>query len=646
VFSARVACVVAAALLLGGAQFAGVLVDRASGDKVALEAAHTAREAAARARDRLEGESRALTAMARDTLAIPPLVTALNERTDGRLLGELLAEAPWWQRYAEVAVAFSYKGTVVAYAQPGLRGVGFGQLVSQVRMGGEPISALLPGPASAQLVCALAVPGATYLPAVVEVMAKPLDDRRLQAIADEVHGSVLVMDGKRPLGRAGPDAALLERSMRPDHPESPEPGWAMSWFSMGPELSLWVGTRPGDVVRAQASANRKRKALLWAGAVVLAAPLLVLALRRKPKPPPRRRGTGTVPTRVRPPSIAIAVSAPQPVAPMPVIDALLARYQLIERIAEGTQAEVFTAISQGGGAPRRSLVVKRMRPELAETPAAVAHFTEEASLLSKLSHPNLVPVYDCGEVDGAHFIAEEYVVGRDLGRLGRKLAESGRPPLSPAGALYVAHEILAGLAYLHAPCPGQDAPAGFVHRELTPDKVMVSRLGKVKLLDFRIMRVQERPALGEVGKVLGNVDFMSPEQARGRPLDARSDLFSVGLLVYHCLTRESLYRGDTHYDRLQRAAHGPGPQELERLAALPVPFPTLLAKALSPNPDRRFQSAVELRGAVAPFIGGGEDEVSELVSELFADELQAEIDHLLEPGPAQAAAARVDRRSG
>jgi eukaryotic-like serine/threonine-protein kinase len=322
------------------------------------------------------------------------------------------------------------------------------------------------------------------------------------------------------------------------------------------------------------------------------------------------------------------VARPRPVEPQPEIEAMLARYQLIDRIAEGTVSEVFTAFSHGGGGPRRTIAVKRLRPDQIENPAAVTHFTEEATLLSRLSHPNLVAVHDSGEVDGTYFIAEEYVVGRDLGRITRKLVEGGRAPLSPAGVLYVVHEVLGALAYLHAPSPSQDAPDGFLHHDLVPRKVIVSRLGKVKLLDFKIIRAHQQVPQAEIGAAKAMVDFMSPEQARGRPLDRRSDLFSVGLLLYHCATGEALYRGDTQYDRVSRAAHGPGPQEHIRITALPAPLPALLKKALDPRPERRFQTADEFLAAVAPYIEGGEDEVAGVISDLFDDELQQEIDRL------------------
>jgi hypothetical protein len=530
-----------------------------------------------------------------------------------------------------MAAAACYRGQQVAFAEPGLRGVPFGQVVAQVRAHGDTASATLAGQTHAHVVAALTVPGTVSYPPVVFVLGKALDDAALAQLAETAHGSVMVVDDKRSLGHAGPDAELLERTLRPDRTDRGEPGWAMSWFSIGPELAMWVGTRPVEIARAQASADKKKKAGLWSGALLLAIPIVVSAFRKKP-PAPKGRArprTRTVGVAQQPIAVAPApVPRPRPVEPQPEIEAMLARYQLIDRIAEGTVSEVFTAFSHGGGGPRRTIAVKRLRPDQIENPGAVTHFTEEATLLSRLSHPNLVAVHDSGEVDGTYFIAEEYVVGRDLGRITRKLVEGGRAPLSPAGVLYVVHEVLGGLAYLHAPSPGQDAPDGFLHHDLAPRKVIVSRLGKVKLLDFKIIRAHQQAPQAEIGAAKAMVDFMSPEQARGRPLDRRSDLFSVGLLLYHCATGEALYRGDTQYDRVSRAANGPGPHEHTRIAALPAPLAGILKKALDPRPERRFQTADEFVAAVAPYIEGGEDEVAGVISDLFDDELQQEIDRL------------------
>jgi hypothetical protein len=632
VLSARILGVAIAALLFAGAHLAGTALDRASSERVAAEAERVASESATRVRDSLTEESRTVSRMASDAMAIPPLVSALNGHTEGRDLADMLTSAPWWEPFRGLAAAVSYKGQVVAYSEPRLRGVPFGQVIAQVRAHGDAASATLAGQTNAHMVTALVVPGTVSYPPVVFVLGKALDDAMLAKLAEIAHGSVMVVEGKRSLGHAGPDAELLERTLRPDRTDKGDPGWAMSWFAIGPELSLWVGTRPVEIARAQASVDKKKKAGLWAGALLLAIPVVVSAFRKQP-PAPQKRG------RQRPRAVGVAAAgaaaqaAPAPVAkprpePPPEIEAMLARYQLIDRIGEGSISEVFTSFSHGGGGPRRTLVVKRLRTDQIENPAAITHFTEEAGLLSRLSHPNLVSVYDSGEVDGTYFIAEEYVVGRDLGRITRKLLDGGRAPLSPAGVLYVIHEVLGALGYLHTANPAQDAPHGFLHHDLAPRKVMVSRLGKVKLLDFKILRANKQTPQTEIGASKGLVDFMSPEQARGRPIDRRSDLFSVGLLLYHCATGEALYRGDTQYDRVSRAAHGPGPQEHTRIAALPTPLGGILKKALDAHPDRRFQSAAEFQAAIAPLMEGGEDEVAGVISDLFDDELQQEIERL------------------
>jgi serine/threonine-protein kinase len=179
---------------------------------------------------------------------------------------------------------------------------------------------------------------------------------------------------------------------------------------------------------------------------------------------------------------------------------------------------------------------------------------------------------------------------------------------------------------------------------------MVSRIGDVKLLDFGIMKsgnsVSDSASKTELGTVKGNVDFMSPEQARGRDVDQRSDLFSVGLVLHHCVAREPLYQGDSLYDRLNRAASGPGPEELARLAALPAPIAQLLARALQVDPDGRFQTATEFRSAVSAHIAGGEGELASLIGELFAAELQAEVDLLASVTAPPRVEEQPDRKSG
>jgi serine/threonine protein kinase len=640
---------------------------------VTAEAQRSAQEAALRARDALAAQAKQVATLAEEARRTPALVAALGGRTEPRALGDLLASAPWWERHRALATGISYKDNLIAFAQPGLRGLSFGQLVAQVRTTGAPAAAVLPGPTRVHLVSALAIPGPPSLPPAVLVLSRTVDDALLAALAQSAGGAVQLRDGPRALGSAGADAARLADSLPAEAAPAADPGWATSSVWLGPQLALIVGVRPVALNQALNAVDLRRKLLFWGVAVLLAVPLIISSFRRARRPARARPRARTQTARIRPPAPAepapaaatggdpASAAGPAPGRPGPrprprprERGTTLGRYQLVDRIGEGTLAEVFTAVFQGAGGVHRSVVVKRLRAEMAENPAAVAHFTDEAKLLSKLVHPNLVPVFDCGEADDSYFIAEEYVVGRDVHRLTKRLLESGHPPLSLSGTMYVIHEILGGLAYVHGERPGLDAPAGFLHRDISPHNVMVSRLGEVKLLDFRIARAQKDLALVDAGAgagtgtgaAKGHVDFLSPEQARGRGVDHRSDLFSVGLLLFQCAAREPLYRGDTQYDRLSRAAHGPGLQEVERLAALPAPLPALLKRALATNPENRYQSAAEFREAVAPHVRAGEDEVAGLVSDLFADELQAEIDHLSMAVPAPAVAPRADRRLG
>jgi eukaryotic-like serine/threonine-protein kinase len=312
----------------------------------------------------------------------------------------------------------------------------------------------------------------------------------------------------------------------------------------------------------------------------------------------------------------------------------LGRYVLLERIGEGGMAEVFTSVSFGSNGFRRFFVVKRLRPEMSSNPLAVAHFIDEANLASTLVHPNIVPVFDFGEVEGTYYLAQEYIVGRDLGRLRRRMAERGDRPFSMSAMLYLAHELLGALEYAHDKRDDDGSPLHIVHRDVTPENVLVSERGEVKLLDFGIVKsAQGRLAQTEIGHVKGNVDFMAPEQARGKPVDRRADLFSVGLVLYFAAAAEPLYRGETLYDRLQRAATGPGTDELARLDALPHPLPEILHRALAVAPEARFQSAAEFRAVLVDLIEGGDAELAATVRRNFERDLHLEQERLTSAFP-------------
>ncbi|HEY4395162.1 MAG TPA: serine/threonine-protein kinase [Polyangia bacterium] len=299
------------------------------------------------------------------------------------------------------------------------------------------------------------------------------------------------------------------------------------------------------------------------------------------------------------------------------------RYRLLRRIDGGGMADIYTAVLHGAEGFRRLFVLKRLRPELVRSRNAVDQFIDEAKLGSSLSHPNIVPVFDFGKVADEYFMAQEYVVGRDISRLLRRHVERVGRPLDERLMLYVAHEVLDALAYAHALDDEKGQPLGLVHRDVSPGNIMLTDRGEVKLLDFGIVKALGRVSTSETGVVKGNVDFMSPEQARSEPVDARSDLFSLGLVIHRGLTDQRLYkRSDGDFEHLRQAGLGPTPKQLVSLDDLPLAGP-IVRRALALDPALRYQSAAEFAAAVAPHTAGGKAEAAVLMRRLFDDELRA-----------------------
>jgi serine/threonine protein kinase len=265
-----------------------------------------------------------------------------------------------------------------------------------------------------------------------------------------------------------------------------------------------------------------------------------------------------------------------------------------------------------------------LRAELAREPSVVAQFIDEANLASSLVHSNIIPVFDFGKVGEEYFMAQEYILGRDLGRLTLRAVEREQRALSPLVVFYAAAETLKALEYAHAKLGDNGRPLGIVHRDVSPSNILLSARGEVKLFDFGIVKAEGRVTKTQHGVVKGNVSFMSPEQARGTAIDARADLFSLGLVMYYCLTGDVLYHGNTTYELLVKAATGPGAEELARIAELPAPAADIVGRALQIDPAERYQSAADFAAAVAPHVAGAPAEAARLMRELFTSDFQEE----------------------
>jgi serine/threonine protein kinase len=317
-----------------------------------------------------------------------------------------------------------------------------------------------------------------------------------------------------------------------------------------------------------------------------------------------------------------ALAAPAPAAPStPQSGAgvMLGRYRMLERIGEGGMAEIFIAAAHGAEGFVRHFVVKRMHAHLARNRDAVNQFIDEARLQSALVHSNIVPVFDFGRAGDEYFLALEYIHGCDLERLVRRHVEVFGRSLSVPVAFYIMHEVLDALAYAHGRNDQEGKTMGIVHRDVAPGNILVSLRGEVKLSDFGIAKAEGRVSRTELGMIKGNVSFMSPEQARGEAVDLRSDLFSAAVVLYYCLTAQFLYRDETMFNRLVRAAIGPAMSEFSQLETLPPIAAGVLKKALSLEPSRRYQSAREFGRDLAGHFTAGRTELADLMETLFPE---------------------------
>jgi serine/threonine-protein kinase len=311
--------------------------------------------------------------------------------------------------------------------------------------------------------------------------------------------------------------------------------------------------------------------------------------------------------------------APAPTAAQSGPGTMLGRYKLIERIGEGGMAEIFIAAAHGAEGFVRHFVVKRMHAHLARNRDAVNQFIDEARLQSGLVHSNIVPVFDFGRAGDEYFLALEYIHGCDLERLVRRHVEVFGRSLSVPVAFYIMHEVLDALAYAHGRTDPEGKTMGIVHRDVAPGNILVSLRGEVKLSDFGIAKAEGRVSRTELGMIKGNVSFMSPEQARGEAVDLRSDLFSAAVVLYYCLTAQFLYRDETMFNRLVRAAIGPAMSEFSQLDALAPIAAGVLKKSLSLEPARRYQSAREFGRDLAGHFTAGRTELADLMETLFPE---------------------------
>jgi len=275
----------------------------------------------------------------------------------------------------------------------------------------------------------------------------------------------------------------------------------------------------------------------------------------------------------------------------------IGRYELLARLGAGGMGEIFLARAKGAGGFEKRVVIKRILPHLARDPGFVERFVAEGRLVVQLRHAGIAQVLDMGEEDGVFYLAMEHVDGRDLSEL-VKLARTGGVALPLPVALAILCRLLEALDHAHRATDADGAPMGIIHRDVSPSNVMVSRAGEVKLLDFGIARATERLHTTETGAIRGKFSYMSPQQAAGEELDARSDLFSVGVLAWELLAGARPFDAPSDLLTLDRIRfHDPGP--LRAVAPeVPEEVAGVVERLLAKDPADRFQSADEAQRAL------------------------------------------------
>ena len=605
-----------------------VVLARADGGRTGQARTNDARTddalaAGLRAADGVETLLGALAAQVQNGTANPRLMAALDAKVDAATLGDLLLTEPWWEAFRRSVDGFALYGSdpqaLVASHLPA--GFDARAVIREARQAGHARSSLTVVSGQVMLVAAAPVvlAGRSIRPALVSVRA--LDAEVLAGVAERAGASVAVTDGLQllvvaaPRGGGGAPGTAAGRDSAAAFAEAlalPVPGvgtfGGFAAASRGLSSDLRSDLRILALV-AEPRGTGLSLSHLSSGALAILIIGVMLAL-----------GSFTaLSVRVGPKKTAGASKGGDPAARM------VGRYTLVSRIGEGGMAEIYSAVTTGVGAFRRPVVIKRLRPELAADPNAVAQFRDEANLLAAFNHPNIVAVHDFGRWDNHFFLAEEYVAGRNLGRIIEQcFARTGCPPALELIA-YVAREILKALDYAHKMENGEGRPLKIVHRDVSPENIVVTPQGEVKLLDFGIVKAAEgRVTKTEIGMVKGNVTFMAPEQARGMDVDGRADLYSLALVLYTCCTGRALYTADGMYERLVQAATGPGPVERAAIGRLPQPFATVIGRATDPDLDRRYATAREMAADLKNWAMHGATPTAMLVNELFGEELKEE----------------------
>jgi serine/threonine-protein kinase len=300
----------------------------------------------------------------------------------------------------------------------------------------------------------------------------------------------------------------------------------------------------------------------------------------------------------------------------------LGRYELVAKLASGGMASVYLGRAVGAGGFERVVAIKLCRPELAEDPAFRTMFLDEARLAARIHHPNVVATIDVSDGDALYLVMDYVEGGRVSDLITLEAPRGGHVPI--AIALRVLVDALSGLHAAHTALGPSGEPLKIVHRDVSPQNVLVGVDGVTRVVDFGVAKAEARATTTGDNEIKGKLAYMAPEQVRSAGVTARSDLFAAAIVAWELLTGARLFAGDSKSDVLQRVLYAPIPKPRSRRPEIPVAIEAVVLRALSREPAERFADAREfaeaIEGAGAPI--ASPREVGDYVASLLADRIE------------------------
>ena len=305
---------------------------------------------------------------------------------------------------------------------------------------------------------------------------------------------------------------------------------------------------------------------------------------------------------------------------------LFGKYCLLERVSVGGMAEVFRAKPLDAPDFRGYLALKRILPHLAEDNEFIKMFVDEAKLTVQLTHPNIVRIYELGQFQNSYYILMEFISGKDLLAL-QKTMRRQKSVIPVDMSLFIAREMARGLHFAHHKRDVDGNPLNIIHRDVSPQNVLIDYRGRVKVIDFGIAKAAVQSTRTAIGVLKGKMGYMSPEQARGEPLDYRSDVFAIGSVLWEMLTNRRLFHGQNEFETMQRVRDAIVDPPSTKNPAIPPEVDEIVMGALTRHPDDRYDSAGAMADRIDQWLEANPYSVEDLsvwMRTIYADDLDSE----------------------